>query len=60
MTGPVPVAEVIAERRYGGQPTVRVICTGCQRTHLHLTPADAATPLAAHCGAGCYTIGGRP
>ena len=30
--------------------------TDCARTHLHLWPTDAATPLAAPCGA-IYTIG---
>jgi hypothetical protein len=54
----VPVAEVIAERTYGGQHTARVLCPFCGRTHLHLQPADATTVLVAHCERGTYTIGG--
>lgn len=57
MTKPIPVAEVIAERRYGGLPTVRVICPGCSRTHVHRSPTDAATPLVGACGT-IYTLGG--
>ncbi|BBY01042.1 hypothetical protein [Mycobacterium seoulense] len=52
----VPVAEVIAERRYGGVPTVRVLCPLCGRTHLHPQPTDPPTPVAAHCGGGLYTL----
>jgi hypothetical protein len=53
----IPVAEVIGNRRYGGRYTARVLCPFCDRTHLHLWPADADTPLAAHCERGNYTIG---
>lgn len=59
MTAPIPAAEVIADRRYGGQRTARCLCPGCGRTHLHRWPTDTSTPLAAPCGA-IYTIGGRP
>ena len=34
MTDPIPAAEIIAERFYGGIRTVRVLCVRC-RTHLH-------------------------
>jgi hypothetical protein len=57
MTAPVPAAELIAERFYGGIRTARVICPFCGRTHLHPWPADAATPHVAHCNRGLYTIG---
>jgi hypothetical protein len=57
MTASIPDAELIAERAYGGRHTARVLCPYCGRTHLHLWPADAATALVAHCGAGSYTIG---
>ena len=58
MTAPIPVAEVIAQRRYGGLPTIRVICPRCSRTHVHRDPADASIVLAAPCG-GTYTAGKR-
>jgi hypothetical protein len=58
MTDPIPGAEVIAERTYGGRHTARVLCPFCSRTHLHLWPTDASTPLAAPCGA-VYTLGGH-
>ena len=57
MTEPIPAAEVIAERVYGGQRTARVMCPWCGRTHLHLWPADASTTYTGHCGQGTYTIG---
>jgi hypothetical protein len=57
MTAPVPVAELIAERTYGGRHTARILCPYCGRTHLHLWPADATTPHVAHCDRGSYTIG---
>jgi hypothetical protein len=58
VTAPIPAAEIISNRVYGGCATVRVICTGCQRTHLHRMPTDASTPVVAPCGA-VYTIGAR-
>jgi hypothetical protein len=58
MTTPVPAAELIAERSYGGQPTARILCPYCGRTHLHLWPTDPTTPIVGHCG-GVYTIGHR-
>ncbi len=58
MTAPIPVAEVIAERRYGGIPTIRVLCVFCGRTHLHRDPADSTVVLMAPCG-GTYTAGKR-
>ena len=54
---PIPAAEIIAERTYGGQPTARVLCPWCGRTHLHLYRGDATIPTVAHCGDGIYTIG---
>jgi hypothetical protein len=58
MTAPdsLPTAEVIAERRYGGVPAIRVMCPFCSRTHLHCDPGDASAVLAAPCG-GNYTAG---
>lgn len=56
MTAPIPVAEVIAERVFGGRHTARVLCPFCSRTHLHLMPADTTTVLVAHCERGSYTI----
>ncbi|MGZ4562997.1 MAG: hypothetical protein ACXVX6_05335 [Mycobacterium sp.] len=56
MTAPLPAAEIIAERRFGGIPAVRVMCPVCGRTHLHRQPADPATPHVGPCGAA-YTIG---
>jgi hypothetical protein len=56
MTGlNVLTAEVIADRRYGGQRTARILCPGCGRTHLHRWPTDATTPLVGPCGS-IYTI----
>ena len=43
MTAPIPAAEIIAERNYGGIVTVRVFCPGCQRTHIHRAPATPGT-----------------
>jgi hypothetical protein len=57
MTEPIPAAEVIAERRYGGLRTARVMCPYCQRTHLHPWPTEPTSPYAGHCGQGTYTIG---
>jgi len=58
MTDPLPVAEVIGERTYGGLRTARILCPYCERTHLHPWPAGATTaPYSAHCGRGAYTIG---
>ncbi|WP_156744894.1 hypothetical protein [Mycobacterium sp. E2238] len=59
MTTPIPVAEVIAQRTYGGRRTVRILCPYCGRTHLHPQPADPAAPQTARCDRGIYTIGGR-
>jgi hypothetical protein len=56
VTAPIR-AEVIAERTYGGRHTARVLCPFCDRTHLHLWPADKSTMLVAHCERGSYTIG---
>jgi hypothetical protein len=59
MTVPIPAAEIIAERRYGGLRTARVFCPYCQSTHLHPWPCGDTTslPYTAHCGQGAYTIG---
>ena len=59
MTAPIPIAEVVGRRVYGGKATVRIFCPFCDRTHLHLMPADPATVLVAHCERGHYTIGGQ-
>jgi hypothetical protein len=59
MTEPVPAAELIGERTYGGRCAGRVMCPYCGRTHLHLWPADASTVVVAHCERGHYTIGIR-
>ncbi len=57
MTADLPVAEVIAERRYGGLRTARVMCVYCGHTHLHPWPTgDNTHPYTAHCGQGSYTI----
>jgi hypothetical protein len=59
MTAPVPVAEIIGQRSYGGIRTVRILCPSpsCGRTHVHRW-ADAGTPVVGSCGA-VYTIGHR-
>lgn len=56
MTAPIPAAEVIAHRRYGGIPTVRALCPACGRTHLHRWRVDTVTAHTAPCG-GIYIIG---
>ena len=56
MTAPIPAAEVIAERRYGGLRTARILCPFCGRTHLHPWPSHTSSPYTAHCGQGVYTL----
>jgi len=57
MTAPIPAAEIIAERTYGGLRTARVMCVYCGQTHLHPWPTGRTHPYTAHCGQGTYTIG---
>ena len=54
---PIPAAEIIAERCYGGRRTARILCPYCGRTHLHPWPADTTTLYTGHCERGSYTIG---
>ncbi len=56
MTAPIPAAELIAERCYGGRHTARILCPYCGRTHLHPWRADTS-PHMAGCGQGLYTLG---
>jgi hypothetical protein len=58
MTAPIPAAELIAERSYGGRRSARVMCPLCQHLELHPWPVDTG-PVAAHCGLGLIRIGAQ-